>query len=60
MNLHRDEYAFGSLINDIHEKSNIRSDIIEKDYYVMLLLYELSKKLYYLHILKVGLPCIRH
>lgn len=44
MNLHKDEYAFGALINDIHEKSDIRSDIIEKDYYVMLLLYELSKK----------------
>lgn len=44
MNLHKDEYALGALINDIHEKSDIRSDIIEKDYYVMLLLYELSNK----------------
>lgn len=44
MNLHKDEYAFGALINDIHEKGNVRSDIIEKDYYVMLLLYELSEK----------------
>ena len=47
MNLHKDEYALGVLINNIHEKSNMQGDIIEKDYYVMLLLYGLWIKVNY-------------
>jgi predicted nucleotidyltransferase component of viral defense system len=44
MKLHLDKAAFETLILDIAEKTNIRADIIEKDYYVTLLLEELANK----------------
>lgn len=44
MNLHRDRDAFSALIANITQRTGIRSDIIEKDYYVCLLLFELAEK----------------
>lgn len=44
MKLHEDKYSFLNIIGLIHEVSGIREDIIEKDYYVTLLLKELSEK----------------
>lgn len=44
MNLHEDKFAFLNIINLVHEDSGIRSDILEKDYYVTLLLRELAGK----------------
>lgn len=44
MNLHSDKDAFQFLVEDISKKHSIRRDILEKDYYVTLLLEELSKK----------------
>ena len=44
MMLHEDRYAFLALLNQIHEVSGIRLDILEKDYYVSLLLRELAEK----------------
>lgn len=44
MKLHEDKYAFRFLINQLSESSGIRQDILEKDYYVCLLLEELAKK----------------
>lgn len=43
MKLHKDKYAFLTLIHKIHDRSRIREDILEKDYYVTLLLKELSE-----------------
>lgn len=42
MNLHQDKDAFMALLSDIGQRTGIRSDIIEKDYYLTLLLWELS------------------
>lgn len=36
MNLHLDSNAFRVLIEDIHESTGYRSDVLEKDYYVVL------------------------
>lgn len=44
MNLHNDKDAFRALLLDIEGKTRIRSDIIEKDYYLALLLWELSQR----------------
>ncbi|MBQ7146837.1 MAG: nucleotidyl transferase AbiEii/AbiGii toxin family protein [Lachnospiraceae bacterium] len=44
MMLHEDRYAFLALLNQIHKASGIRFDILEKDYYVSLLLRELAEK----------------
>ncbi len=44
MKLHEDKYSFLNIIGLVHEASGIREDIIEKDYYVTLLLKELSDK----------------
>lgn len=44
MNLHADVKAFLALLKDIHLQTGMRSDIAEKDYYVTLLLSELSTK----------------
>lgn len=44
MRLHEDKYSFINIISIVHEVSGIRADIIEKDYYVTLLLKELSEK----------------
>lgn len=42
MNLHSDQDAFRALLSAISEKTKIREDIIEKDYYITLLLSELA------------------
>lgn len=44
MRLHQDRDAFEALIFDISRKTDIRSDIIEKDYYLTLLLRELASR----------------
>ena len=44
MMLHEDKYAFLTILNQIHDVSGIRLDILEKDYYVSLLLRELAEK----------------
>lgn len=50
MKLHLDKDAFRVLIESIHEKIGYRSDVLEKDYYVVLMLEELAAKQ------AVGLP----
>ena len=45
MNLHLDRSAFDAIITNISKRSNIRRDILEKDYYVTLLLEELANRL---------------
>lgn len=42
MRLHLDQNAFRVLINTIHEKTGYRTDVLEKDYYVVLILRELA------------------
>lgn len=42
MNLHEDKNAFRLLLESIHEKTGYRADVLEKDYYVMLILHELA------------------
>lgn len=42
MKLHKDKDAFQALLSLIAEKTGIREDIIEKDYYLTLLLSELA------------------
>ena len=42
MKLQKDRDAFQALLSVISEKTGIREDIIEKDYYLTLLLSELS------------------
>lgn len=44
MRLHEDKDAFLALLSSIGERTGIREDIIEKDYYVTMLLSELSEK----------------
>ncbi len=44
MELHKDKDAFEALLSDVSQRTNIRSDIIEKDYYLTLLLWELSQR----------------
>ncbi|MCM1196144.1 MAG: nucleotidyl transferase AbiEii/AbiGii toxin family protein [Roseburia sp.] len=44
MRLHLDKEAFALIIENISSKHSIRRDILEKDYYVTLLLKELSEK----------------
>lgn len=44
MKLHQDREAFGDLLSDVSRRTGIRSDIVEKDYYLTLLLWELSEK----------------
>lgn len=44
MKLHESRDAFGVLLNEVSQKTGIRADILEKDYYITLLLYELSGK----------------
>ena len=42
MNLHFDKNAFTVILNTIHERTGYRTDVLEKDYYVVLVLKELS------------------
>lgn len=44
MNLHQDKDAFKALLSDVSRRAGIRSDIVEKDYYLTLLLWELSQR----------------
>ena len=44
MRLHEYKDDFATLIENIYERTEISRDILEKDYYVTLMLYELSKK----------------
>lgn len=44
MKLHLDINAFRVLLNEIHEKTGYRLDVLEKDYYVVLMLEELAAK----------------
>lgn len=44
MKLHEDENAFRVLIEEIHNRTGFRSDVLEKDYYVVLILSELAEK----------------
>lgn len=44
MKLHLEPVAFETLLLDTSERTGIRADIIEKDYYVSLLLKELAEK----------------
>lgn len=50
MKLHLDKDAFSLLLERIHEKTGYRTDVLEKDYYVVLILKELS------HMQQDGLP----
>ena len=43
MKLHLDRNAFDVFIENIHERCSYRSDVLEKDYYVVLILEELAK-----------------
>ena len=44
MKLHLDRTAFRVLVDSIHERTGYREDVIEKDYYVTLILKELADK----------------
>jgi len=44
MNLHSDRDAFKVLLSAVSKRVDIREDILEKDYYVTLLLSELAEK----------------
>ena len=44
MNLHKDRNAFRVLLEQIHERTGYRTDVLEKDYYVVLMLRELAEK----------------
>lgn len=44
MKLHLDKDAFRVLIESIHEKTGYRADVLEKDYFVVLMLEELAAK----------------
>lgn len=44
MKLHLDSAAFRVLIEAIHQKTGYREDVLEKDYYVTLILKELAEK----------------
>lgn len=44
MKLHEDPAAFQVLLSSVSERSGIREDIIEKDYYLTMLLSELASQ----------------
>ena len=44
MKLHEDKIAFRVLLEQIHERTGYRTDVLEKDYYVVLMLKELAAK----------------
>ena len=44
MKLHKDKNAFRVLLEQIHERTGYRTDVLEKDYYVVLMLRELAEK----------------
>ena len=44
MKLHQDKNAFRVILEQIHERTGYRTDVLEKDYYVVLMLRELAEK----------------
>ena len=48
MLLHLNKFEFKNIIEIIRDRENIDKDIIEKDYYVCLILKEIAKKQDYL------------
>ena len=44
MNLHLDRDAFELIIDEVSQTSGVRRDVLEKDYYVTLLLHELAQR----------------
>lgn len=44
MKLHQDRDAFEALLSDVSKRTGIRNDIVEKDYYLTLLLWELAER----------------
>ena len=44
MKLHLDKNAFQVLLEQIHERTGYRTDVLEKDYYIVLMLRELTRK----------------
>lgn len=44
MKLHLDKSAFSVLLEDVHANTGYRTDVLEKDYYVTLILKELALK----------------
>ena len=44
MTLHEDNNAFKVLLDDVHERTGYRLDVLEKEYYVVLVLEELAQK----------------
>ncbi len=44
MKLHLDRKAFRVMLELIHDRTGYRSDVLEKDYYVVLMLHELADK----------------
>ncbi len=44
MKLHEDKSAFRVLLEQIHARTGYRADVLEKDYYVVLILKELAAK----------------
>jgi len=44
MKLHEDKAAFRVLLSEINRQTGYRMDILEKDYYVTLILHELAEK----------------
>lgn len=42
MRLHEDKDAFRVLLESIHKRTGYRADVLEKDYYVLLILHELA------------------
>lgn len=50
MKLHLDKDAFQVLLNNVHDRTGYRLDVLEKDYYVVLILKELAE------LQRAGLP----
>ncbi|MDR0334402.1 MAG: hypothetical protein LBH69_00745 [Methanomassiliicoccaceae archaeon] len=46
MKLHEDREAFGALLFGTSRTHGIRADILEKDYYVVLMLREAADRIY--------------
>jgi hypothetical protein len=44
MKLHKDRESFADILGIVGEQSGVRPDILEKDYYVALLLKEIADK----------------
>ena len=42
MTLHNDKDSFRFLLETVHEQTGYRTDVLEKDYYVLLILHELA------------------